>query len=98
MVLLIIVPLAVFSQLPGRGARSAGHERAIAPSGPNFTRWFGRGWLGAGYLFLYLPIVALVLYLVQRLAGAERLARLHAQVVRARSPPTARCWTACGCR
>lgn len=25
-------------------------------------RWFGRGWLAAGYLFLYLPIVALVLY------------------------------------
>ena len=31
-------------------------------SGQNLTRWFGRGWLGAGYLFLYLPIVALVLY------------------------------------
>ena len=27
-----------------------------------FNRWFGRGWLSAGYLFLYLPIVALVLY------------------------------------
>ena len=25
-------------------------------------RWFGRGWLGLGYLFLYVPIVALVLY------------------------------------
>jgi putrescine transport system permease protein len=25
-------------------------------------RWFGRGWLGAGYLFLYVPIVALVIY------------------------------------
>lgn len=24
--------------------------------------WFGRGWLGAGYLFLYLPIFALVLF------------------------------------
>ncbi len=24
--------------------------------------WFGRGWLSAGYVFLYLPIVALVLY------------------------------------
>ena len=24
--------------------------------------WFARGWLGAGFLFLYLPIVALVLY------------------------------------
>jgi putrescine transport system permease protein len=28
----------------------------------HFNRWFGRGWLGFGYLFLYLPIVALVLY------------------------------------
>jgi putrescine transport system permease protein len=29
---------------------------------PAFNRWFGRGWLSAGYLFLYLPIVALVVY------------------------------------
>ena len=27
-----------------------------------FNRWFGRGWLGAVFVFLYLPIVALVLY------------------------------------
>jgi putrescine transport system permease protein len=27
-----------------------------------FNRWFARGWLSAGYIFLYLPIVALVLY------------------------------------
>ena len=27
-----------------------------------FNRWFARGWLSAGYVFLYLPIVALVLY------------------------------------
>ncbi len=26
------------------------------------NRWFGRGWLTAGYLFLYVPIVALVLF------------------------------------
>jgi len=26
------------------------------------NRWFGRGWLSLGYLFLYLPIVALVLF------------------------------------
>ena len=26
------------------------------------NRWFARGWLGAGFVFLYLPIVALVLY------------------------------------
>ncbi len=25
-------------------------------------RWFSRGWLSAGYLFLYLPIIALVVY------------------------------------
>lgn len=25
-------------------------------------RWFGRGWLGLGYVFLYVPIVALVIY------------------------------------
>ena len=25
-------------------------------------RWFGRGWLALGYVFLYVPIVALVLY------------------------------------
>lgn len=25
-------------------------------------KWFGRGWLSAGYLFLYLPIAALVIY------------------------------------
>jgi putrescine transport system permease protein len=27
-----------------------------------FNRWFARGWLSAGFVFLYLPIVALVLY------------------------------------
>jgi putrescine transport system permease protein len=27
-----------------------------------FNRWFGRGWLSAGYLFLYLPIAALVVF------------------------------------
>lgn len=30
--------------------------------GAGFARRFGLGWLGAGYLFLYLPIVALVIY------------------------------------
>ncbi|HMM85995.1 MAG: ABC transporter permease [Gammaproteobacteria bacterium] len=33
----------------------------LATSDP-FNRWFGRGWLSLGYLFLYLPIVALVVY------------------------------------
>lgn len=27
-----------------------------------FNRWFGRGWLAAGFVFLYLPIVALVIF------------------------------------
>jgi putrescine transport system permease protein len=27
-----------------------------------FNRWFARGWLAAGYAFLYVPIAALVLY------------------------------------
>jgi len=29
---------------------------------PRFNRWFAQGWLSAGYLFLYLPIVALVIF------------------------------------
>jgi putrescine transport system permease protein len=29
---------------------------------PAFNRWFGRGWLSVGYAFLYLPIVALVVF------------------------------------
>jgi putrescine transport system permease protein len=28
----------------------------------NFNRWFGRGWLAAGFVFLYLPIVALIIF------------------------------------
>jgi len=28
----------------------------------NFNKWFARGWLGAGYLFLYVPIAALVIF------------------------------------
>ena len=28
----------------------------------DFNRWFGRGWLSLGYLFLYLPIFTLILY------------------------------------
>jgi putrescine transport system permease protein len=31
-------------------------------TGAAFNRWFGRGWLAAGFVFLYLPIVALVIY------------------------------------
>ncbi len=29
---------------------------------PAFNQWFARGWLVAGYVFLFLPIVALVVY------------------------------------
>ena len=29
---------------------------------PAFNRWFARGWLTAGFVFLYLPIVALVIF------------------------------------
>jgi putrescine transport system permease protein len=31
-------------------------------SAASFNRWFGRGWLALGYAFLYLPIVALVVF------------------------------------
>ena len=31
-------------------------------SAASFNRWFARGWLAAGFAFLYLPIVALVVY------------------------------------
>ena len=31
-------------------------------TGARFNTWFGRGWLLLGYAFLYLPIVALVVY------------------------------------
>jgi putrescine transport system permease protein len=37
-------------------------ERTTTPFGANFARHFSRAWLASGYLFLYLPIVALVLY------------------------------------
>ena len=37
-------------------------RRITTPFGASFARGFGRGWLGAGYVFLYLPIVALVVY------------------------------------
>ncbi|MDH5338403.1 MAG: ABC transporter permease subunit [Rubrivivax sp.] len=32
------------------------------PFGAGFARIFGRGWLSAGYVFLYLPIFSLILY------------------------------------
>ncbi len=38
------------------------NRRRATPLGAGFARIFGRGWLAAGYLFLYLPIVSLILY------------------------------------
>lgn len=29
---------------------------------PAFNRWFAKGWLSLGYLFLYLPIIALIVF------------------------------------
>jgi len=37
-------------------------SRARPILGPGFNRLFAKGWLGAGYLFLYVPICALVVY------------------------------------
>jgi len=41
---------------------AVGRRNGSTPFSAAFARAFGRGWLGAGYLFLYLPIVALVVY------------------------------------
>jgi putrescine transport system permease protein len=43
-------------------AATAAATKNRTPFGAGFARIFGRTWLGAGYLFLYLPIVALVVY------------------------------------
>jgi putrescine transport system permease protein len=34
----------------------------VRGTSPAINRWFGRGWLSLGYAFLYVPIVALVVY------------------------------------
>jgi putrescine transport system permease protein len=52
---------------PGRPKgefRSAQHEGTPVSAvwALTFNRWFGRGWLALGYAFLYLPIVALVIF------------------------------------
>ena len=39
-----------------------GAQVARTPFGATFARGFGKAWLVAGYAFLYLPIVALVIY------------------------------------
>jgi putrescine transport system permease protein len=37
-------------------------RQSRTPFGAGFARLFGRGWLSAGYAFLYLPIFSLILY------------------------------------
>ena len=44
----------------GRANRCGAIEMKL--STVTINRWFGQGWLAAGYVFLYLPIVALVLF------------------------------------
>ncbi len=41
---------------------SAPRTRSRGVLSPAFNQWFARGWLAAGYVFLFLPIVALVIY------------------------------------
>ena len=59
MVLLVIVPLAVFSRYQGEASAP---RRLTAMRTPAFNRMFARAWLALGYAFLYVPIVALVVY------------------------------------
>jgi hypothetical protein len=59
MVLLIIVPLAIFNKYQAEAQEA---WQVAARFSAAFNRWFGRGWLSLGYLFLYLPIVALVVF------------------------------------
>ena len=41
---------------------NAPRTRSRGVLSPAFNQWFARGWLAAGYVFLFLPIVALVIY------------------------------------
>ncbi len=49
---------------PGRpkGSFRSAQRGGIPMNASTVNRWFARSWLSAGYVFLYLPIVALVLY------------------------------------
>ena len=78
MILLIIVPLAIFNKYQAEASEARAMSRRRSCTAAASTAGFARGWLAAGFVFLYLPIVALVIYLVQRLAAAQRLGRLHA--------------------
>jgi putrescine transport system permease protein len=58
----ILLPLTVFNKVQAQqqvAGAAAGGGPAAAGSGRG---WLARAWLGAGFLFLYLPILALVLY------------------------------------
>jgi ABC-type spermidine/putrescine transport system permease subunit I len=52
-ILLILVPMAIFNKYQ---AEQGGRKCQF------LQRWFGRGWLSLGYLFLYIPIVVLVVF------------------------------------
>ena len=66
--------------------------------GTAFNRSFARSWLALGYAFLYVPIVALVVYSFNDSPVANVWRGFTLQVVRARSPTTASCSPACGSR
>jgi putrescine transport system permease protein len=44
------------------GSSGQQQQRISTVRGASVGRWFGRGWLSLGYLFLYLPIVVLVIF------------------------------------
>ena len=57
-ILLILVPMAIFNKY--KTDQTRGRETM---NGRTFLqRWFGRGWLSLGYLFLYLPIIVLIVF------------------------------------
>ena len=47
---------------PGTRTPTRSRSRSRGVLSPAFNQWFARGWLAAGYVFLFLPIVALVIY------------------------------------
>ena len=57
---------------------------------PRFT-WFNITSVTLGFAFLYLPIVLLVIYLLQRLQAGHRLGRLLDPMVRRAASTTRRC-------
>jgi putrescine transport system permease protein len=89
MVLLIIVPLAIFNKYQAEAQERSDEGRRLQP--------LVRPRLAARRLRLPVPADRRAGHLlVQRLAAAQRLARLHAEVVRAALASDERCWPACG--